>query len=65
MGMFYAAALVIGCLGTGNMFQSNQAYSQMVVVTGGSEGFIGANPMIFGFILAAIVGAVVIGALSL
>ena len=61
MGMFYAAALVIGCLGTGNMFQSNQAYSQMVVVTGGSEGFIGANPMIFGFILAAIVGAVVIG----
>ena len=61
MGMFYAAALVIGCLGTGNMFQSNQAYSQMVVVTGGSEGFIGANPMIFGFMLAAIVGAVVIG----
>ncbi len=61
MGMFYAAALVIGCLGTGNMFQSNQAYSQMVVVTGGSDGVVGSNPVIFGLILAAIVGAVVLG----
>lgn len=61
MGMFYAAALVIGCLGTGNMFQSNQAFSQMVVVTGGSEGYVGSNPIIFGIILAAVVGTVVIG----
>ncbi len=30
LGGFYALALVIGCLGIGNMFQSNQAYVQIV-----------------------------------
>jgi AGCS family alanine or glycine:cation symporter len=34
-GGFYAAALVVGCLGIGNMFQSNQAFAQVLVITGG------------------------------
>ena len=29
LGMFYAAALVIGCLGIGNMWQSNQAFAKV------------------------------------
>ena len=37
MGAFYALALVIGCLGIGNMFQSNQAYAQVLVITGGEH----------------------------
>ena len=39
LGGFYAVALVIGCFGIGNMFQSNQAYVQFVNVTGGSKFF--------------------------
>ena len=38
-GIFYALALVIGCLGIGNMFQSNQAFAQFVVITGGEASF--------------------------
>jgi len=63
-GGFYAAALVIGCLGIGNMFQSNQAFSQMAVVTGGDEGIVGTNPTLFGLVLAAIVGAVILGGIK-
>ena len=39
LGGFYALALVIGCFGIGNMFQSNQAYVQFVNITGGSQSF--------------------------
>ncbi len=39
LGGFYALALVIGCLGIGNMFQSNQAYVQFVTITGGEASF--------------------------
>ncbi len=34
MGSFYALGIVVGCLGIGNMFQSNQAFVQFVNVTG-------------------------------
>ncbi len=37
LGVFYAISIVIGCLGVGNMFQSNQAYVQLVQVTGGRK----------------------------
>jgi len=33
LGLFFAVSIVIGCLGIGNMFQSNQAYVQLVEVT--------------------------------
>ena len=36
-GIFYAAAMVIGCLGIGNMFQSNQAAAILIDVTGGAR----------------------------
>ena len=34
LGTFYAASMVIGCLGIGSMFQSNQATAIVVEVTG-------------------------------
>jgi len=34
LGLFFALSIVIGCLGIGNMFQSNQAYMQLLQVTG-------------------------------
>lgn len=64
LGGFYAFGLVFGCLGAGNMFQSNQAYSQFVVVTGGQESFFVERGWLFGIILAFVLGLVIIGGIK-
>ena len=64
LGVFYACGLVCGCLGAGNMFQSNQAYSQFVVVTGGQSSFFVGRGWLFGIILAFILGLVIIGGIK-
>ena len=64
MGAFYALALVIGCLGIGNMFQSNQAYAQALVITGGESSALVDMGWLFGLGLAAIVAAVIIGGIQ-
>ncbi len=61
LGGFYASALVIGCFGIGNMFQSNQAYVQFVTITGGADSFFADKGWLFGLMLAAVVGIVIIG----
>ncbi|MCR9145180.1 MAG: alanine:cation symporter family protein [bacterium] len=64
IGVFYALGLCIGCLGIGNMFQSNQAYAQFLNVTGAAASpFVGLG-WLFGLLLAACVGLVIIGGLS-
>ncbi|HCI88392.1 MAG TPA: alanine glycine permease, partial [Gammaproteobacteria bacterium] len=64
MGYFYALAIVIGCMGIGNMFQSNQAFEQFVVVTGGESGFFADKGWLFGGMLACLVGVVIIGGIK-
>lgn len=61
LGGFYAIALVIGCLGIGNMFQSNQAYVQFVIISGGADSFFADKGWLFGILIAGAVGLVVIG----
>jgi AGCS family alanine or glycine:cation symporter len=61
LGKFYALALVIGCLGIGNMFQSNQAYVQFVNITGGQGSFFADRGWLFGIAIAALVGVVILG----
>lgn len=61
LGGFYAFAMVFGCLGIGNMFQSNQAYQQFVVVTGGDGSFFEHNAGLFGLLLAGAVALVILG----
>ena len=61
LGGFYALSLVIGCLGIGNMFQSNQAYVQFVVITGGENSFFADKGWLFGLAIAATVAMVIIG----
>ena len=61
LGAFYAASLMIGCLGIGNMFQSNQAYVQFVTITGGDNSFFAERGWLFGLVIAALVGLVIIG----
>ena len=61
LGGFYALALVIGCFGIGNMFQSNQAYVQVLSITGGENSFFADKGWLFGLLLASAVAAVIIG----
>ncbi|PIB29409.1 alanine glycine permease [Maribacter sp. 4U21] len=64
LGYFYAFAIVIGCLGTGNMFQANQAFQQFVFVTGSLDSFFVDKGWLFGIIIAFGVGSVIIGGLK-
>lgn len=61
LGIFYALSMVIGCLGIGNMFQSNQAAVILMDVTGGASSVFAGNAWIIGLILAIAVGIVIIG----
>ncbi|WP_439105769.1 alanine/glycine:cation symporter family protein [Congregibacter sp.] len=61
LGAFYAASLMIGCLGIGNMFQSNQAYVQFVNISGGEQSFFADKGWLFGIGIAVLVGLVIIG----
>lgn len=64
MAYFYAGSIVIGCLGIGNMFQSNQAYQQFVVATGGNNSFFVDKGWLFGIALAVVVAVVIIGGIK-
>lgn len=61
LGSVYAICLVIGCLGIGNMFQSNQAYVQFVTITGGESSYFADKGWLFGILIALVVGAVIVG----
>jgi len=61
VGRFYAAGLVVGCLGIGNMFQSNQAFAQLVEVSGGAAGPLAGHGWLVGGALALLVGLVIVG----
>ncbi len=61
LGIFYALSMVVGCLGIGNMFQSNQAAAIFIDVTGGADSIFADQAWIVGVILAIAVGIVIIG----
>jgi AGCS family alanine or glycine:cation symporter len=64
LGIFYAAAMVIGCLGIGNMFQSNQAAAILMDVTGGDAGPLAGQAWLIGVALAVAVALVIIGGIQ-
>ena len=64
LGIFYAISIVIGCLGIGNMFQSNQAFVQLVQVTGGEAGALADKGWLVGLVLAAMVALIIIGGIK-
>lgn len=61
LGVVFALCCAVAAFGAGGMFQSNQAYAQLVNVTGGQEGFLGDKGWLIGLIMAALVGVVIIG----
>jgi len=64
MGGFFALCCIGGSLGGGNMFQANQAYGQLVNITGGDASFWADKGWLFGVILSALVGGVIIGGIK-
>jgi len=56
--------MVVGCLGIGNMFQSNQAASILVSVTGGESSIFADQLWVLGLVFAAAVGVVIIGGIK-
>jgi AGCS family alanine or glycine:cation symporter len=64
MAVYYAICIIIGTLGIGSMFQSNQAYVQFVSVSGGQASFFAERGWLFGLIIALIVGVVIMGGIK-
>ncbi|MEG9224600.1 alanine/glycine:cation symporter family protein [Aeromicrobium sp. Sec7.5] len=64
-GVFAISIFFFGAVG-GNMFQANQTYAQAKNVTGGDDGFLGSDTaaLIFGIVLAVLVGLVIIGGMK-
>ena len=62
LGVFYAIGIVIGCMGIGNMFQSNQAFAQILNVTGGAEAsWLAGKGWLVGTVFAVLIALVVLG----
>jgi len=64
MAWYYALCIIVGCLGIGCMFQSNQAYVQFVNVTGGESSLFATRGWLFGGILAVLTALVIIGGIK-
>ena len=62
LGIFYAGSIVIGCIGIGNMFQSNQATAIFLNVA--NIGFLSDNAWLVGVALAILVGVVIVGGIK-
>ncbi len=61
LAAYYAVCILLGCLGIGNMFQANQAYVQILGITGGNASVLAQRGWLFGSILALLVGLVIVG----
>ena len=64
LGIFYAVAMVLGCLGIGNMFQSNQAAEMFIIITGRENSLFADQAWLLGLILAGMVALVIIGGIK-
>ncbi len=64
LAAFFAVCCIGGAIGGGNMFQSNQAATQIISVTGGADGPLGAWRFAIGIVFALLVGAVIIGGIK-
>ncbi|WP_394809052.1 alanine/glycine:cation symporter family protein [Nitrosomonas sp.] len=68
MGRFMAGLFAVCCIGgtigAGGLFQANQAYQQVLVVTGGDASFWADKGWLFGLFMAILVGMVIIGGIQ-
>jgi len=64
LAVLFAIFCVGGSFGGGNMFQANQSFEQLVAVTGGDSSWLADKGWLFGLIVAALVGLVIIGGIQ-
>jgi AGCS family alanine or glycine:cation symporter len=65
LAVMFAVFCIGGSFGGGNMFQANQSFSQLVNVTGGQEAsWLADKGWLFGLVIAALVGMVIIGGIK-
>ncbi len=61
LAAFFAFFCIFASFGGGNVFQINQATSQLLNITGGDASFFAGRQWIFGVIMAVVTGLVIIG----
>ncbi|WP_219416097.1 alanine/glycine:cation symporter family protein [Pseudonocardia nigra] len=66
LAVFAAIFILFFAIAGGNMFQVNQTFAQLRNVTGGETGFLGGAgaALIFGILLALLIGAVIVGGIT-
>jgi AGCS family alanine or glycine:cation symporter len=64
LAILFSICCIGGAVGGGNMFQANQAFQQVVNVTGGENSFLAGSGWLFGLVMAIIVGIVIIGGIK-
>lgn len=64
LAVLFAVFCVGGSFGGGNMFQANQSFQQLVSVTGGEASWLADKGWLFGIIIAALVGLVILGGIK-
>jgi alanine or glycine:cation symporter, AGCS family len=64
LAWYYALCVMLGSLGAGCMFQANQAYVQIVSVSGGESSFFADRGWLFGTLLAIVTAMVIVGGIK-
>ena len=64
LAVIFSICCIGGAVGGGNMFQANQAFQQVVNVTGGENSFLAGSGWLFCLIMAIVVGVVIIGGIK-
>ena len=64
MAWYYALCVMLASLGAGCMFQANQAYVQVLSVSGGESSFFAGRGWLFGTLLAIVTAMVIVGGIK-
>lgn len=64
LAVIFSVLCIGGAMGGGNLFQINQATSQLINVTGGADSIVGEHRWVFGVVVAILVGLVIIGGIT-
>jgi AGCS family alanine or glycine:cation symporter len=64
LAVMFAICCIGGAFGGGNIFQSNQAFNQLLNVTGGDASWFNGKGWLFGLVIAGVVAAVIIGGIK-
>lgn len=64
LAVVFAICCIGGSLGGGNMFQANQAFQQVVTISGGQASFLADKGWLFGLVMAVMVAFVILGGIK-